>query len=145
MAARFYFTRNRPEDLISVTGRMIYGEERVTSPVVIDTGATHTIFDLNLLLMHGFHPTRKTPVVSVGTAGGVIQAYLTELSTLTCIGLERNCFPIMAYDFLLKGTVEPYGGMIGLDFLENHKISIDLKHQYIQMILSEDTDMKEST
>lgn len=60
-------------------------QERAT--LALDTGATHTVIDLTVLLMAGYTLNDVLKTVPMETAKGTIEAYVFQLSKLTCLGL----------------------------------------------------------
>ena len=139
METRYYFKRTDEDDLITATADFKLGTVTGKTTLIIDTGATHTVFDLNVLLLHDFNPFGKeaSELIPVRTASGRIDAIKTNLTALSCLGLVQMNFPILAYDFLLCGMSEPYGGMLGLDFLKEAQLYLNMNQSYIQMLTQE--------
>jgi hypothetical protein len=54
-----------------------------------------------------------------------------EIEELSSLGISRTNFDVQVYDFLAHGIVSDYDGVIGLDFLRDHKICVDFKKREI--------------
>lgn len=69
-------------------------------------------------------------LVFLETANGIIESKNFILSRFESIGDKRISFPVLSYDFLSKGIISPYDGVLGLDFFRILNIlSIDFKNQ----------------
>ncbi len=93
----------------------INGKQRIK--LIIDTGATVTTVDSNVLYMFGYRPIDSIGVEMVETANGIIETDLYELSELSIFGITKSRFVVQAHDFLEHGITSDYNGLLGLDFL----------------------------
>lgn len=94
--------------------------------LIVDTGATITTIDSNILYMFGYRPSDAIGSELVETASGIIETNLYELSEFKLFGITREKFVVQAHDFLEHGIISDYNGLLGLDFFEGHKFCIDL-------------------
>jgi predicted aspartyl protease len=92
--------------------------------LALDTAASQTVLDLNLLLMSGYSLTDLGESVDIETANGFMQVRKVSLKMLNALGLTRTDFEVLTYDFLEKG-------LLGLDFFENTVLTIDFQKGFI--------------
>lgn len=104
-----------------------------TIALALDTGASHTVFDLTQILMLGYKVSDAIRMEQVETGGGLVEMYVFEISQLTCLGITRNSIEVSAYDFFAFNIVADFDGVLGLDFFEDLKFCIDLKQKEITM------------
>jgi hypothetical protein len=50
-----------------------------------------------------------------------------DIEKLKCLGIVKTNFEVQVYDFLAHGITSDYDGVIGLNFLKEHKFCIDLE------------------
>jgi hypothetical protein len=95
--------------------------------LLLDTGATNTIIDHNILLMSdiGYNLTNTGEELIFETASGIINANWVNVDSFISLGIHKVNFKFATYDFLSEGIIPEYDGMLGLDFFQNHKICID--------------------
>ena len=98
-----------------------------TFSVALDTGASHTVFDLNVLLIAGYEIPDALRVVQLETGMGVTDAYVFKTESLEALGLMRKGMEICAYDFLRSGVISNFEGMLGLDFFKETDLTISFK------------------
>lgn len=126
----FPFQRESDSGLIIVS---ISIDNKFDLKMVLDTGASHTTIDSNILYVSGYELKDSTDIVDIETANGIIQTEVFEVKKFTSLGIERSQFPIQVYDFLAHGIYSDYNGLLGLDFLEGKKFCIDTLNNYISI------------
>lgn len=119
----YHLIRETETGLLTVVG-LINGAHRLK--LILDTGATVTTIDSNVLYMSGFRPQNSVGTALVETASGIIETDLYELKTLRLFGVTQENFVVQAYDFLTHGIVSDYNGLLGIDFFEGYKFCIDM-------------------
>ena len=53
-----------------------------------------------------------------------MEIYVVE--KLECLGITKTNYEVQVYDFLSHGILSDYDGVIGIDFIKEHKICIDI-------------------
>lgn len=119
----YHLIRETETGLLTVVG-LINGAHRLK--LILDTGATVTTIDSNVLYMSGFRPKNSVGTALVETASGIIETDLYELDTFRLFGVTQEKFVVQAYDFLTHGIVSDYNGLLGIDFFEGYKFCIDM-------------------
>jgi predicted aspartyl protease len=103
-----------------------------SASLVFDTGATHTIIDLNTLLIAGYS------FVSIGkkefeTANGIVNLDMIHLKSLKVWQTEFNNIDVYTLDFIEAGIMSPYEGVLGLDIMKAFCITMDFKNQLLKI------------
>ncbi|KJH69349.1 aspartyl protease family protein [Aliterella atlantica] len=102
-------------------------DHKFTFRLALDTAATHTTLDSNMLFLAGYELKNSTGEAQIETANGAIRVELYEVQHLECAGLQHSNFSVQVYDFLAHGITTEYDGVVGLDFFRNHKFCVDLR------------------
>jgi predicted aspartyl protease len=126
MARLYRFDRPTPYDLITVSGYIQWANSLTYVRLAIDTGATHSVLDANVLYAKGWKASPKKPDTKVRTASGVIDGYLVHLPQIQVLGETRDNLSVFVFDFLSVGSAENYDGLLGLDFFETVELCISL-------------------
>ena len=93
--------------------------------MILDTGASNTTIDSNMLYLYGYSLNNCIGKVLIETANGIIETEVFEILSLTAFGITRKNFQIQVYDFIAHGIMSDYNGLLGLDFFEGTKFCID--------------------
>jgi len=99
----------------------------------LDTAATHTTIDSNVLYLSGYELKNSIGEVEIETSNGIIVVEQYCLSEFECLGTRRQNFVIQVYDFLAHGITSDYHGLVGLDFLRDIKFCLDIKNGEINV------------
>ncbi len=124
---KYAFERTSDEDLIIFSAWANNHEIRLA----IDTAATHSVIDFNVLLIIGYSPQDATGSLLVETSNGIMPVQKFQLDTFKALDKEVLNFEIISYDFLEKGILSAYDGVVGLDFFEQTILTLDFIHQDI--------------
>ena len=124
----FKFKRQSSDDLIIVTALI---ENKFEFRLAVDTAATHTTIDSNMLYLAGYELKDSIGEVNIETSNGVIAVELYNLKMFESIGKNIENFEVQVYDFLAHGITSNYDGVLGLDFFCNSRFTIDLINQEI--------------
>ncbi len=100
--------------------------------LALDTAATQTIVDFNVLLMLGYATTDIVSTDTLETASGTLEAHKFHLLTFETLDYHRVDFFVYSYDFLQQGILSAYDGVLGLDFFRGRgQLTIDFKEQVL--------------
>lgn len=124
---QFPFALTSDEDLIILQAWIEGYEVRLA----LDTAATHTVIDSNVLFMLGHSFDQPIVIVPIETASGIMEAKQVKISELSTLGIIKDSFQVLTYDFLAYGILSPHDGVLGLDFLRNTVLTIDFKQRFI--------------
>jgi hypothetical protein len=118
------------EDVIIVNAS-IQGKFRIR--LALDTAATDTTIDSNVLFFSGYELKNSKGEKEIETSNGriVVETYL--VNNLNCLGITKNDFEVQVYDLLAHGITSNYDGVVGLDFLRNHKFCIDFMNSEVSI------------
>ncbi len=128
--SNFTFSLNSDDDVIIVNAVI---ENKYEFRLALDTAATHTTIDSNVLYFSGYELKNSKGEIEVETSNGIIVVELFEIADLESLGIYRNNFEVQVYDFLAHNIISDYDGVIGLNFLKGHKICIDFEKGVINV------------
>jgi len=102
--------------------------------MAFDTGASRTTFDINALLIAEYPLGNILEESAIETANGIVKVGVFEAHSLTSFGHTVGNVKVQVYDFLAHGILSDYDGVLGLDFFENTRFSIDMTEQTIEVL-----------
>ena len=94
--------------------------------LALDTAATHTTIDSNILHLFNFTLKDSKGRMEVETSNGIIITQKFELPKLETMGVVEENFEVQVYDFIAHGITSNYDGVLGLDFLRKRKFCLDI-------------------
>ncbi len=95
--------------------------------LALDTAATHTTIDSNVLYLSSYELKDSRGEQELETSNGIIVVKTYNVKQLSCLGIIKGHFEVQVYDFIAHGITSDYDGVIGLDFLREHKFCIDIE------------------
>jgi hypothetical protein len=119
----FPFDFYTEEDVIIVNASI---QGKFKFRLALDTAATHTTIDSNVLYFSGYEFKNSKGEKEIETSNGIIVVETYDIENLECLGLAKTNFEVQVYDFLAHGISSDYDGVIGLNFLREHKFCIDI-------------------
>ena len=123
----FKFSLENEDSLIRVDAQI--GRSDFT--LALDTGATHTVIDLTVMLMNGYTLSQIVRTVEFETAKGTINGYVFQVSALTALGRTRRNIEVSSYDFIGNNVIYDIDGVLGLDFFKDTDLQINFKAREI--------------
>jgi len=88
----------------------------------IDTGATTTLINPDVLETLGYKKTDIIDNISITTGSRIEKAQLYKVSSIKALGLTRQNLKVISHKLPLTTYVD---GLIGLDFFRNKKLTIN--------------------
>ena len=119
----FKFDLLTDEDIILVNATI---EGKFKFRLALDTAVTHTTIDSNVLYFSGYELKNSKGEKEIETSNGIIVVETYDIEHLECLGIIKTDFEVQVYDFLAHGITSDYDGVIGLNFLKEHKFCIDI-------------------
>lgn len=119
----FNFDLLTEEDVIIVNASI---EGKYKFRLALDTAATHTTIDSNVLYFSGYELKDSKGEQEIETSNGIIVVETYDIEQFECLGIIKNKFEVQVYDFLAHGITSDYDGVIGLNFLKEHKFCIEI-------------------
>lgn len=130
MKQRFEFEPPFDDEVIIVEATI---SQRFTFRLALDTAATHTTIDSNMLFMAGFELKNSKGEVEIETSNGIVVVETYDLNSFEALGHTKTNFEVQVYDFLAHGILSDYHGIIGLDFLRNIPFCINIDEGWIDI------------
>ncbi len=96
---------------------------------LIDTGASETCFDKNILLIENISLKELIEQVSIETANGWIVADVFLIDTIDVLGLKLKNHPVQVIDFIANGIISNYAGILGMDILTQRNLCFNFDKQ----------------
>ncbi len=106
---------------------ILNGRHRVT--LLLDTGASITAIDINVLRRLGLNPTSNR-TITLNTAGGPIRSSLINLAGMDIGGQKINGIDIASIPF----DEDKFDGLLGMNFLNKFRFIIDQKQRKLYLI-----------
>ncbi|MFP5040653.1 aspartyl protease family protein [Parasediminibacterium sp. JCM 36343] len=91
-------------------------ERKYKFRLALDTAATHTTIDSNVLYFSGYELKNNKGEQEIETSNGIIVVETYDIEELECLGNIKTSFEVQVYDFLAHGITSDYDGVIGLNF-----------------------------
>ena len=95
--------------------------------LALDTAATHTTIDSNVLYLSGYTLKESKGETELETSNGIIIVELYDIELFECLGIVKRKFEVQVYDFLAHGITSDYDGVVGLNFLRHRKFCIEIE------------------
>ena len=126
----YNFERDAESGVIFVTVKLDGGYKL---KMVLDTAASSTTVDIMALKIADYPIDKKIGTAKVETANGIFDVDVIEIENLTALGRTLHNMPIQVYDFVARGIISDYNGLLGIDFFENTELCINLKNNTIEV------------
>lgn len=133
---KYTFQRINDESFIIVEASI----EGYPVRLALDTAATHTVIDLNILLLLGYSENSKIATTTIETATGLVEVGQYAVKKFDALQKVEEPFHILSFDFLAKGFPCAYDGILGLNFFSQTVLTIDFTKQELWLMQE---DMRE--
>jgi predicted aspartyl protease len=104
--------------------------DRAILRLLVDTGATYTIFPVLPLQDLGYRPDQADVHRSIVTASGRLDVPFIRVASFNCLGLHLENFQAALYDLPPASKID---GILGMDFLAAHRAFIATHEAEIYM------------
>jgi Aspartyl protease len=128
----FPFDLSTDQDVIILNASI---EGKFKFRLALDTAATHTTIDSDVLYFSGYELKNSKGEKEVETSNGIIVVETYDIKHLECLGIVKTDFEVQVFDFFAHGITSYYDGVIGLDFIREHKFCIDIKRGEVSVYL----------
>jgi predicted aspartyl protease len=91
-------------------------------PFLLDTGASDTYLDKNILYIEQISLKESIGQVEVETANGRMFADVFKIDSIEVFGTQFNNHPIQIIDFIANGIISNYSGVLGMDILKQKNL-----------------------
>jgi predicted aspartyl protease len=91
-------------------------------PFLLDTGASDTYLDKNILYIEQISLKESIGQVEVETANGRIFADVFKIDSIEVFGTQFKNHPIQIIDFIANGILSNYYGVLGMDILKQKNL-----------------------
>ena len=116
--------------LVVVPTRLWGPRGDVVTRLALDTGATTTLINWDLVVFVGYDPAAVAARVQVTTGSGVEFVPQVTLRKVQAIGSERLDFGVLCHTLPPSATVD---GVLGLDFLRGQRLVVDLRQGIVEL------------
>ena len=121
--SKFQFSLENEDSLIRIDAQI--GKSDFS--LALDTGATHTVIDLSIMLMNGYDFNKIVRTVVFETAKGSIEAYIFRVRKLKALGRTLYDIEVSSYDFIANNVIFDIDGVLGLDFFKGTNLNINFR------------------
>jgi len=98
--------------------------------LALDTGATGTLINADLLLVIGYDPSLAMEQVKVTTGSAVESVPRYAMSRIEALGQERNDFSILGHTLPPSAGID---GLLGLDFMRGRVLTVDFADEVVSL------------
>jgi hypothetical protein len=112
------------EGLIVVPARLYGPTGDAIVRLALDTGATGSVVNWDLLVLLGYDPAIIPERVQMTTGSGVEFVPRIMVQRIDALAQRRDNFPILCHTLPPSSTVD---GVLGLDFCRGCKLTVDLR------------------
>jgi predicted aspartyl protease len=117
------------EGLIVVPATVFGPNGSLAIRLALDTGATTTVISDHRLSLIGIEGNDSAPV-DILTGSGADKALRAKVTRIVCLGMEKIVFPVLAYSLPKAVLVD---GVLGLDYFEDCRLTIDFRENTIEI------------
>ena len=116
------FDLNQKAIIVRVDVELDYQKKRLL--FLVDTGTQETLISEKAIRAMGYTPVDSIEDVPIRTINGSGTAYRYIIESITAIGITRQNIKVMSHPMPIDAGVD---GLLGLDFFENTRLTIDFK------------------
>jgi predicted aspartyl protease len=118
------------QGLIVVPARLHGPNGDVIARLALDTGATGTMVNWDLLVLIGYDPAAIQERIQVTTGSGVEYVPRVPVKRIECLDAQRQGFPVLCHTLPPTAMVD---GLLGLDYLRGSRLEVDFANGTIDV------------
>ena len=116
--------------LIIVTAELDGPRRKTKLRLALDTGSSRTSVNRWVLHSLGYDPDESTIRYRMTTSSGVEYVPSVNVVRFSALGHEQLDIPVICHSLPATATID---GLLGLDFLRSHELTIDFRHGLITL------------
>jgi len=114
-----------PEQSLVIVPVRLWGPEgNVVARFALDTGATGTVVNWDVVVLLGYDPAIAPERIQMITGSGVEFVPRINVERIEALGQTRRDFPIHCHTLPPSGTVD---GLLGVDFFKGQRLVVDFR------------------
>jgi len=98
--------------------------------LALDTGATTSMVNWDLLVLVGYDPAVVTARIQVTTGSGVEFVPRLEIEKIEALGQTRQRFSVLCHTLPPSAIVD---GVLGLDFVRGRRLTVDFRQGVVDL------------
>lgn len=118
------FSFDPREGLVIVRAELAGPSRSVILRLALDTGATETLVNTDMLVLIGYDPAAVPDRVEVTTGSGIESAPYVTVERIVALGQERRGLAVLCHTLPPSAGVD---GLLGLDFLRGCTLNVDFR------------------
>jgi hypothetical protein len=92
--------------------------------MALDTGASRTVINRDVLVYLGYDPSQATQQVAIVTGSSTGSVPVVTVQRFRCLGQVRTGFDVLCHQLPASAGIH---GVVGLDFLRGLVLTIDFR------------------
>lgn len=78
------------------------------------------------MFVSGYQLKDTVGEAEIETSNGMVRVELYDIKEFECMGIKKDEIQVQVYDFMAHGVNSEYHGVVGLNFLKDHKFCVDM-------------------
>lgn len=112
-----------PSEIFGPVGSMVV-------QLALDTDATGTLINADLLLVIGYEPSIAKEQVKVTTGSAIESVPVFTMNRVKALGQERTDFSILGHTLPPSAGID---GLLGLDFMRGRVLTVDFADELVSL------------
>ena len=121
---------NPAENHIAVLARLFGPKGDSTARLVLDTGASRTLVNRDIVERLGYSLSADLPTARVATGSRIENMPMLVVSRIAALGRDLTNLEVLCHNLPAGTTID---GLLGLDFFRNQRLTIDFREGLITL------------